>query len=111
MSGEMWGGIAGFLVLSGGLIAIWRALSCELREIRDNHLRHTDEKITGIATRLDQTDKRIGRLDERLKEARQERRADIRDAKTELSAHIQASEGRLHAAIENLRREPHRTPG
>ena len=59
----------------------------------------------GITTRLDQTDKRIGHLDERLKEAKQELRADIRDAKTELSAHIQASEGRLHAAIENLRRE------
>lgn len=103
MTGEMWGGIAGFVVLSGGLIAIWRALSREIREIRDNHLRHTDEKITGITTRLDQTDKRIGRLDQRLKEAKQELRADIRDAKTELSAHIAASEGRLHAAIENLR--------
>ncbi len=51
----MWGGIAGFAVLSGGLIAIWRALSKEIREIRDNHLKHTDEKITGITTRLDQT--------------------------------------------------------
>lgn len=105
MSGEMWGGIAGFAVLSGGLIAIWRALSREIREIRDNHLKHTDEKITGITTRLDQTDQRIGRLDERLKEAKQELRADILEARTALSAHIRASEGRIHAAIENLRRE------
>ena len=105
MSGEMWGGMAGFVVLSGGPIAIWRALSKEIREIRDNHLKHTDEKITAKTTRLDRTDQRIGRLDERLKEAKQELRADIREAKTELSAHIRASEGRLHAAIENLRRE------
>ena len=133
MSGEMWGGLAGFVVVSGGLVAIWRALSREIREIRDNHLKHTDEKITGIgvrldqarehtdekiaglATRMDQADQRIGRLDRRLKETKQELRADIRDvkaeltadirdAKTELSAHIQASEGRLHAAIEDLRR-------
>ena len=55
----MWGGIAGFAVLSGGLIAIWRALSKEIREIRDNQLKHTDEKVTGITTRLDQTDQRI----------------------------------------------------
>ena len=106
MSGEMWGGIAGFVALSGGLIAIWRALSMEIREIRDNHLRHTDEKITALATRMDQTDQRIGRLDQRLKEAKRELRADIRNAKTELTAHIQASEGRLQAAIESLRRDP-----
>ena len=106
MSGEMWGGVAGFVVLSGGLIAIWRALAREIRDIRDNHLKHTDEKIAALSARLDHTDQRIGRLDERLKETRHELKADIRDAKTELSAQIQASEGRLHAAIENLRRDP-----
>lgn len=104
MSGELWGGVAGFVVLSGGLFAIWRALSKEIREIRDNHLKHTDDKINGLDARLDQTDRRIARVDERLKEAKSELRADIQASEKRVKDDIRASEGRLHTAIESLRR-------
>ena len=104
MSGEMWGGIAAFLVLSGDLFAIWRSLSKEIREIRDNHLKHTDEKIIAIGARLDQTDQRIARVYERLKGAKSELRADIQASEARLKTDIQASEGRLLTAIESLRR-------
>lgn len=110
MSGEVWGGIAGFVALSGGLVAIWRALAKEIREIRDNHLRHTDEKINAIGTRLDQTDQRIARVDERLKGAKSELWAAIRASEGRVKADIRASEGRLHAAIEGIRRSGSYSP-
>lgn len=104
MSGEVWGGIAGFVALSGGLVAIWRALAKEIGEIRDNHLKHTDGKINGIGARLDQTDQRVARVDERLKEAKSELWAAIRASEGRVKADIRASESRLHAAIEGIRR-------
>lgn len=101
VSGELWGGIIAFVILSGGLFAIWKDVSRRVDDLASNHLKHTDDRIT--------------RVDERLKEAKSELRADIhasegrlkadiQASERTLKADIQASEGRLHAAIENLRR-------
>ena len=55
MTGELWGGVAAFLVLSGGLFVIWKDFTRRIDNLGSNHLKHTND--------------RIDRVDERLKEA------------------------------------------
>lgn len=87
--GEVWGGIAAFLVLSGGLFAAWRALSKQIEDFRDKDLKELGKRTERVETRLGE---RITRVETRLTDALREFMRDVKTALVRAPSPVDRSE-------------------
>ena len=89
MTGEIWGGIVAFLALSGGLFAVWRALSKQIEDFRDKDLKDLGDRTERVEARLGE---RITRVETRLTDALREFMREVKTALVRTPSVVDQSE-------------------